>query len=225
MFFYGKEVCEHTLVITPPNSLIELLELSPDYDFQAVVTENGFLPSISTGNSTDVYLPQGVVITLDADEWQRSDTFFSLLWDTMHCQPFRPEVAQHLALAFLYDIKSIQRQRQMSSPTSLSRQDEVLQHFINLVNEHSKCERTLSFYADKLCLTPRYLGTLIREASGQTVMQWINQAVILEAKVMLRHSTLPICRIAEELRFSNPSFFSKFFKRMTGMTPADYRNF
>ena len=89
--------------------------------------------------------------------------------------------------------------------------------------QHSKHERSVNFYADKLCLTPHYLSSVIRETSGQTVMQWINQAVILEAKVLLKHSNLLVFQISDELNFPNPSFFSKFFKRMTGMTPAEYQ--
>lgn len=84
-------------------------------------------------------------------------------------------------------------------------------------------ERTVGFYADKLCLTPRYLNTLIRQVSHQTVMEWINQSVILEAKVLLKHSNLLVYQISDELHFPNPSFFCKFFKRMTGMTPQEYQ--
>lgn len=105
----------------------------------------------------------------------------------------------------------------------LSRQEELFRRFIALVNQHSKHERSVNFYADKLCLTPHYLSSVIRETSGQTVMQWINQAVILEAKVLLKHSNLLVFQISDELNFPNPSFFSKFFKRMTGMTPAEYQ--
>lgn len=108
-------------------------------------------------------------------------------------------------------------------PARLSRQEELFRRFIALVNQHSKHERSVNFYADKLCLTPHYLSSVIRETSGQTVMQWINQAVILEAKVLLKHSNLLVFQISDELNFPNPSFFSKFFKRMTGMTPAEYQ--
>mgnify|MGYP002245259316 CR=1 FL=1 len=94
-------------------------------------------------------------------------------------------------------------------------------HF--LVNAYSKRERNVSFYADKLCLTPRYLNTIIRQTSQQTVMDWINQSIILEAKVLLKHSNLLVYQISDELNFPNPSFFSKFFKRMTGMTPHEYQ--
>ncbi len=77
--------------------------------------------------------------------------------------------------------------------------------------------------ADKLCLTPHYLSSVIRETSGQTVMQWINQASDPKPKVLLKHSNLLVFQISDELNFPNPSFFSKFFKRMTGMTPAEYQ--
>ena len=91
------------------------------------------------------------------------------------------------------------------------------------MNQHSKHERSVNFYADKLSLTPHYQSSVIRETSGQAVLQWINQAVILEAKVLLKHSNLLVFQISDELNFPNPSFFSKFFKRMTGMTPAEYQ--
>ena len=74
-----------------------------------------------------------------------------------------------------------------------------------------------------LCLSPRYLSSVIRDVSGRTVVEWVNQAVILEAKVLLKHSDLLTYQIADELHFPNPSFFSKFFKRMTGMTPQEYQ--
>lgn len=78
---------------------------------------------------------------------------------------------------------------------------ELFRRFIALVNQHSKHERSVNFYADKLCLTPHYLSSVIRETSGQTVMQWINQAVILEAKVLLKHSNLLVFQISDELNF------------------------
>lgn len=216
------EVKEQMIFITPPNSLIEVLELHPDSDFQVIVTENDFLPAIQGNIPTDLYGRHETVLALNDEEWKRSDSFFSLLWDSMLCTPFRSEVAQHLVLALLNDLKYI-HQKQTSITSHLSRQDEILRHFITLISEHARQERTISFYADKLFLTPHYLSTVIRDASGQTVMQWINQAVIQEAKVLLKHSDLLIFQISDQLNFPNPSFFSKFFKRMTGLTPAEYQ--
>lgn len=216
-------VKEQMIVITPTNSLIELLELTPDYDFQIIVPENDFLPVMQNSNLMDSYINHGIILPLSDEEWEHTGVFFSLLWETMHKAPFRKEVVQHIVTALLYDIRYIYNQKQITAPPQSSRQEDVFRRFIALVNEHSKRERNISFYADKLCLTPHYLSTVIREASGQTVMQWINQAVVLEAKVLLKHSDLLVFQISDELNFPNPSFFSKFFKRMTGMTPAEYQ--
>ena len=217
------EVKEQMIVISPPNSLIELIALSPDYDFQVIVPENDFLPAMQNGTLAELCGQHGILLSLTTEEWEHIGVFFSLIWETLHRTPFRREVVQNLVAALLYDIRYIRDQKQVSLPARLSRQGEVFRPFISLVNEYAKRERNISFYADKLCLTPHYLSTVIRETSGQTIMQWINQAVVLEAKVLLKHSDLLVFQISDELNFPNPSFFSKFFKRMTGMTPAEYQ--
>jgi len=84
-------------------------------------------------------------------------------------------------------------------------------------------EHNLSFYANRLCLSPRYLGTLIGKASGRGAKEWIDEALTTTIKVDLRHTSKPLKQIAIDMQFPNMSFFSKFFKRMTGMTPIEYR--
>ena len=122
-----------------------------------------------------------------------------------------------------FDIEYLVKNNNQKEQSCQTHQEEIFQRFISLVNAYSKKERNVSFYADKLCLTPRYLNTIIRQTSQQTVMDWINQSIILEAKVLLKHSNLLVYQISDELNFPNPSFFSKFFKRMTGMTPHEYQ--
>lgn len=217
------KVKEKMIVISPSNSLIELLEISPGYDFQIIVPDNNFLPIIQSAALTDSYMNHGIILTPTDEEWEQTGTFFSMLWDIVHKVPFRREVVQHLVASLLYDIRYIHAKNRETATLQPSRQEEVFRRFIALVNEYSKRERSISFYADKLCLTPHYLSTVIRQTGGQTVMQWINQAVILEAKVMLKHTDMLVFQVSDELNFPNPSFFSKFFKRMTGMTPAEYQ--
>jgi len=109
-------------------------------------------------------------------------------------------------------------------PATQSRQQDVFNRFIALVNEHCFVHHTLDFYADKLCITQRYLGTLVKQASGTTAKEWIDRALVNEAKVALKHSDVTIAQLAENLSFPNPAFFSKFFKRMTGVTPSQYKH-
>jgi YesN/AraC family two-component response regulator len=182
-----------------------------------------FLPALPGSILSETYTGNGIVLSFNEKEWTQTEMFFTLLWNILHSSPYRRETVQHLIISLLYNLKYTYEQTRTATPLRLSRQEEIFRRFIALVNEHSKQERSVDFYAGKLCLTPHYLSTVIREASGQTVMQWINQSVILEAKVLLKHSNLLIFQISDELNFPNPSFFSKFFKRITSMTPAEYQ--
>ena len=95
--------------------------------------------------------------------------------------------------------------------------------FMKLVTEHHSQERGMQFYADKLCLTPKYLSKIVKEASGRSGPEWIDAFVILEAKNLLRYSDESIKEIAYKLHFPSASVFNKFFKANTGLVPSDYR--
>lgn len=120
-------------------------------------------------------------------------------------------------------INTIVRNYQKSLPTTVSREKDLFSQFIRLVNENCHQHHELSFYADKLCLTDRYLSSMIKQASGQPAKKWIDKALIAEAQVMLRHGNETINRIADVLSFPNPSFFCKFFRERVGVTPKEYR--
>ena len=100
----------------------------------------------------------------------------------------------------------------------------LFERFLALVAQHHTSERGMAFYADKLCLTPKYLSKLIKQVSGRSAPDWIDSFVITEAKNMLRYSEIPIKEIVYRLNFPNQSVFYKFFKAHAGMTPSDYRN-
>lgn len=111
----------------------------------------------------------------------------------------------------------------IQSNTNSPRVKIIFQQFITLVKEHHCRERSMAFYADKLCLTPKYLSKLIKQASGRSAPEWIVDFVILEAKNLLKYSDCTIKEIVYKLNFPNQSVFYKFFKSHTGMTPSEYR--
>lgn len=104
-----------------------------------------------------------------------------------------------------------------------SRQDELFKQFMILLKENFKHEHTLSFYADRLCVSPKYLSTIVKTASGQSASKWIDVYLIDEIKSLLRNSNLNIKEIACLLNFPNISFFGKFVKRQTGKSPVTLR--
>ncbi len=99
----------------------------------------------------------------------------------------------------------------------------VFEQFLKLVSEYHTEERFVSFYAGQLCLTPKYLTKLVKIATGKSASDWIDDYVILEAKNMLRYSSMPVKEIVSRLNFPDVPTFHKFFRAKTGMTPVKYR--
>ena len=213
------------MLLIVPNSILQLIEVSPDFDMQMVAMDSEFLP-ITGKDDFFTHLSQlqkNIILSLTPQESYQFKSYFDLMWNILQESPFHREVIQHLLVSLLYNIEYLAHNNG-NAQNHQTRQEEIFQRFISLVNTYSKKERNVVFYADKLCLTPRYLNTVVRQTSQQTVMDWINQSIILEAKILLKHSNLLVYQISDELNFPNPSFFCKFFKRMTGITPREYQN-
>ncbi len=104
-----------------------------------------------------------------------------------------------------------------------TRQEDIMAKFIMEVGENFKENRQVNYYAEKLCITPKHLSTVIKSVSGLTAGEWIDQYVIMEAKILLRSSKKSIQQISQELNFKNQSFFGKYFKHITGLTPSEFR--
>lgn len=104
-----------------------------------------------------------------------------------------------------------------------SRKEELFKNFIKLVKDNYLNHRSITFYADKLCVSPKYLSSVVHKVSEKYATDWINQYVILEAKSMLRMEYTNIKDVSNHLNFANQSFFAKFFKKHTGYTPKEYK--
>ena len=92
------------------------------------------------------------------------------------------------------------------------------------MREYHKAERAISFYAEKMFISPKYLSLIIKESTGKSAGEWIDQYVIQEAKNMLRYSGKNVQQISYELNFPNQSSFGKYFKNLTGMSPTAFQN-
>lgn len=100
----------------------------------------------------------------------------------------------------------------------------LTEKFLSLVQQHFKKERFLDFYASKLEVSSKHLSRTVKDATGSSAVDWIDRFVILEAKVLLKSTTMSIQQIADELNFNSQSFFGKYFKKHTGRSPKDFRN-
>ena len=142
--------------------------------------------------------------------------------------PYKNDVVKSIVSSMFYLIMGVWSDR-LSSERNVeqvkhSRSKVIFDQFIKLVTEYHTQERNVGFYADQLCLTPKYLSKLIKGATGRSAPDWIDTYVILEAKNLLKYSNVTIKEIVYKLNFPNQSVFYKFFKARTGMTPTEYRN-
>lgn len=106
---------------------------------------------------------------------------------------------------------------------NISRPEQLYQHFIKLVRDHYRTERSLIFYANELCVSPKYLGKIVNELGSRSPIDIIQDYVILEAKVLLRENKYNVRQISEQLNFPNPSYFCKYFHDAVGCTPGEYK--
>ena len=145
------------------------------------------------------------------------------IWHVVHQPDYNRQTVSCLAAAMMHLYDGVYQRHTDKLQASQSREQTIFDRFIYLVNQYATREHQIRFYAEKMCLTERYLGTVIRQASGTTAKEWIDRALIEHIKIELKHSDKSIALISEGLNFPNPAFFSKYFKRETGMTPGEYR--
>ena len=112
----------------------------------------------------------------------------------------------------------------MSNMKGSNRQDDIYAAFLDAVGNNYKKERELGFYANQLCITAKHLSYVVKEVSGRTALDIIEDYVITEVKALLLSTNMTIQQISDYLNFPSQSVFGKYFKRLTGMSPKAYRN-
>ena len=151
--------------------------------------------------------------------------FFQLLQNIAASprQEFKIESARHLTLSMFYGYSHLKHEVNEVKSTN-SRQEEIFTKFTELLERHHKKEREIAFYADKMCITSKHLSQVIKDYTGKTALGLIEEYVISEAKSMLLSTTMSIQQISDELNFPSQSVFGKYFKRVAGISPSEYRN-
>src|SRR5690606_37020750 len=152
-------------------------------------------------------------------------TYFDLIHTKSHDPaPHTPEIIRNLIYIVLNEIDDVYQSLNTAPSPAIDKGTNILSQFKTLLAEHLIEERQVSFYADKMHLTPKYFSTIIKEVSGKTAGAWINEMLLLESKVQLQNKEQSIAQIAYNLNFSDPSHFGKFCKKHTGVSPLEYRS-
>ncbi len=220
------------IVFVKPGSIVEPIEMSDDFVVMGIGISSDAFHLAHSAKIPDLFSrpeKQGVQKT-NAEQLQLLNHMFLLLLEIAHGQEAATANGTDPNQQVLYNMITTITQyfdsiftTEHVAPTGHRSANDIFDRFLQLVNSHCQEHRHLAFYAGKICITERYLGTVIRQVSGVTAKEWIDKAVISHAKVKLRHSNLQVAEIAEALHFPNQSFFCKYFKRLVGCTPQEYR--
>ena len=213
------------MVLLTPGSIVTDLHFSPDFDMRGLALFATFplpfpsdhMPVVFNGEIRDFQCP--------ADEQQLDVThrLMDLIWlmVTSSDSPDRATLNSLIA-ALMNHYDNVYHACERIP--SYSREQTIYDRFIYLVSRYAKQEHHLAFYADKMCLTERYLGSVVRQVSGLTAKQWIDKSLIACLQAELRHSDKTLAQLADEMNFPNTSFLCKYFKRLTTLSPLAYRN-
>ena len=217
-----------TLVYIGPGTIIHPKHLSADLRIFGMGLFSNFpmpfaqgqMPSAFNGQVRDFQLPVSEADIATAQH------ILDTIWQMVHAANdyHRPTITA-LVAALMHHYDQLFHQQANQLTNSRSREQTIFDRFLQLVTQHCAEQHQIGYYAERMCLTERYLTTVIRQTSGTTAKDWIDRALITRIKIELRHTDKSSAQIAEEMHFANPSFFSKYFRRLTGMTPGEYKNY
>lgn len=136
---------------------------------------------------------------------------------------FHKELMRTLILAMFYDLSHIIYRAQNIRENHQTRADVIFSQFIKLIEENCRVQRRVSWYAEQMNLTAKYMSETVKRVSGRTPNVWIDNYVTLELRITLKNTSKSIKEITQEFNFPNQSFMGKYFKEHIGMSPSEYR--
>lgn len=228
--FHKRVLDERQMLICRPGDIVQVdaseerprtMIISPRFLQEIQIDVKAFVPAFVRLNSNPVF-------TLTEAQKEELVFYHDLLERNMDNDgPYRIEILQRLLAVYLFKIGEILKLQCIDEASAvkaaLGREEQIFNDFITLLAKHHFTERRVEYYADALFLSPKYFSSAVKKASGRTAGEWIDVYVVQEAKSLLKYSDLSIQEIAYHLNFATPSFFGKYFKQHTGMSPGEYR--
>ena len=232
MLYNGREVhyTKDNLIIYTPGMVVSVIDISDDYRGICLVADKdlAFVSPTMRDAIRAAYLPAVELreprLTLAEEDISHLMELMGIIRRYLHSpdHPFRSECLRTTYGLFLLELNAVQ-ERTILDRRFPKRIEQLFFDFLRLVPIHFAEHHDVAFYASQLCITPRYLSQIVREVSGRTVVDYINQMLLMEASYMLQQTSLPIVQIADRLHFSETASFTRFFTRMKGMNPRVYR--
>lgn len=231
LLYSGREITierDH-LFIYMPGFPISIKAVSEDYAGLCLVADESFTletPSIRNAVRSallPIFEMRQPVLGLSPEEGERLGSLLRMAGDYLTSEnPMREEMLKNLYALFLMDLSSILSKRTRRGGIG-KRTEDLFMDFMNLLPQHYVREHGVEFYADKLRVSPAYLSRVVRQVSGRTVMEYVNRLLLMESIWLLESTSLSINEIADRVGYADSTTFGRFFFRMKGVTPREYR--
>ena len=221
----------NSFTIIMPTHTIQLNKVSKGFKGKLLVISREFLDECNTAKRSPsmanyMQLRKNPCTTFEPQETELVDNYIELLRSKIKNRThfFQKEVMQNAFVGFLLEIANIfMGKKDGLLMPALSRKEELFEQFLQLLFEHCKEQHVVTFYAEKLFITPQYLSLILKELTGKSANKWIDDALIVEAKILLKAPQATVQQVADMLHFSEQSTFGKFFKKHMGISPMEYR--
>ena len=212
-----------------PTAVIEKLQVSGDVHIRGLGIAVTALENVfhTYGNTWEeaLSLNDNPLLGFTKSQMQVMEHLYQivLLEKGMTDNKYYKPMIRSLSQTILYMLSDIIGRSSNNGFTGISVREQHFKHFVQLLWASHGKERTVSFYADKMCITTKYLSVIVRECSGKTPMQMIHSYASNIIAQMLTNSDMSIQEIAIELNFSSETFFGKYVKKHLGCSPRKYR--
>ena len=229
----SHELTKNSLMVMRQGHVINSYELSPDFKGHVIVVSTKHLdktvPTMTKFMPYMIHFMGNPVIKLTEEEMTNQIELRNLLKAKSQPQSdhaYRVNVVRSVLEALFFETLGVYSAHSMDlrSMQTIRRKDSLLYDFIQLVESEFRRERSVAYYANRLCVSPKQLSSMVKEASGRTAGDWIDSYVIMEAKALLKNTGMTVQEISQALNFANQSFFGKYFKHLTGISPRMYRS-
>ena len=215
------------MLIVLSGHIMESYEVSEDFAGTHIFMSERFLSRLDIGDSYKFYdaVERNPYIQLHGRACDAMEKYFDMCHAMLEIKEDNPNTEEALRLqtkVFFFMMGWFLHQEAFSQTLS-DRPSDTMGRFLNLVKKNYQEHRDVEFYAGTMNMTAKYLSSVVKKTSGKTPLEWIENYVILDAKAQLSSTMNTVQQIAWNLNFPSQSFFGRYFKRIVGMTPSDYR--
>lgn len=226
------KLCKNEALIIPQSTIGEYNNISDDCRLIIIAISNSkeYLNIIPNPNMPFIvqhFFSKSPIIPLNEQEIEEIKSIYSNIKQniTNDSDIYKNEIITNYIQILLFSyFRLISKYENNDSGEKKSRKIKLFEQFMQTLEEYHNRERKIGFYADKLCLTPKYLSQVIFEVSGRHASEWIRDCVILEAKALLKSGQYTVQQVSDMLNFANQSFFGVYFKKAVGCSPLTYQN-